>query len=89
MIEAVWFVLCGLVGALSRVLVQIWRDKKVTQTGPEAVAELGLGLIFGWVAYQMGLSTGAGGYLMAWALGFVAPDVAENFAEHYDPVEGE
>ena len=75
-----WFIAAGFVGAFSRLCLQRWRDKELTKTLVQMGALLFLGSVAGWLVFQLGE-----GYIAAWALGFVFPDVAENLAAAYAP----
>ena len=79
-------IILGVIGAGSRIALQIWRDKTPTQTPWQYGALLCLGGVGGWLAYAI-----AGGEMdliaqvACWGLGFVAPDVVENFANGFSP----
>ena len=71
----VWvlFALVGLVGAVARVALQVYRDGVFPESAPRPVALMFLGAVGGGVAYLLGET-----YLGALALGFMASDVIEN-----------
>ena len=74
------YIALGFVGAGGRILLQIYRDGKGSQTLERIMAILGLGCIAGIVAHELKES-----YLSTLALGFVFPDIAENLLSHYWP----
>lgn len=76
----VWFIVVGFAGAFSRLCLQWYRDKKLTQTPIQMFALFFMGAVGGWIVFQLGSD-----YIAAWALGFVFPDVAENLAAAYAP----
>jgi len=72
------YIVLGALGALCRILVQIYRDKKITQTREEVAAELTLGAITGYVVYCLIIFYDWTNHLTALACGFTAPDFIEN-----------
>ena len=73
----------GVVGSISRILIQIVSAGEETRSILVLGSLLALGAIGGGLAYLIT------GYvpLAIWALGFVAPDVLENLADAYSPGE--
>ena len=76
-------VIIGVIGAISRILVQTINQDEEKRSVNVLASLLGLGAIGGWLAYLIA------GYvpIAIWALGFVAPDVVENLANAYSPSE--
>jgi len=74
-------VVIGLVGALSRLALQYYRDGSLDQGYGKSLALLFLGGVGGWIAYAIS------GYvpLASLALGFSASDVIENLLGDYLP----
>jgi len=85
MTELVIFIFLGFLGAVTRILIQIWRDKKITQTALEVFCELVLGAIAGYLTWYLVTYYGWTNHLTAWAVGFAAPDAIENIYRHYAP----
>jgi len=85
MIELAMFLFLGFLGAVSRILIQIWRDKEITQTGPEVLCEILLGVIAGYLTYMLVVYYGWTNHLTAFCAGFAAPDIIENIYRHYAP----
>ena len=75
-----WFVVAGLVGAGSRVALQVFRDDGYEGSWMKVVALGFLGCVGGYIAFLVDPS-----YLSSLSLGFVAPDVIENLASKYAP----
>lgn len=73
-------VLIGVVGALSRLALQYYRDGDLEQGYGRSLALLFLGGVGGWLALLIS------GYVPIgiWALGFTASDVIENLADTHD-----
>ena len=75
-------VIIGVVGSISRILVQVVSKKFEEIRSYSVIASLlGLGAIGGWIAYLMT------GYnpLTIWGLGYLAPDVIEYLSNAYNP----
>ena len=85
--EIVWYVVVGVIGAGSRLLVQWFRDGEIKQTPLKIAALLGLGAVGGWVSLQLLSLFEIQNYITAWALGFVFPDVAENIAARFSELK--
>lgn len=81
----VWvlFGVVGLVGAVARVALQVYRDGVFPDSAPRPVALMFLGAVGGGVAYLLGET-----YLSALALGFMASDVIENLLAGLAPKGG-
>jgi len=73
-------VTCGVIGALTRVAVQIYRDGKMPESTPRTISLLFLGAVGGGIS---GLMDGT--ELAALALGYGASDVIENLLSSMYP----
>jgi len=73
-------IIAGIIGAGIRIAVQVYRDKQVTQTIPELIAEVFLGAVGGGIAFLLGE-----GVVASIALGFAAPDAIENLLGGFTP----
>jgi len=79
------FLAAGLVGAVTNIALHGYRDGRLTGTKVQYACWLFLGLVAGFVAHQLYTHYGVPNHLMAWALGFVFPDVVETVARKYAP----
>jgi len=75
-----WFTVAGVVGALGRVALQVYRDDVYEGSWLRLVSLLFLGGLGGYVGFLLDPSM-----LSSTALGFVAPDVIENLLSKYAP----
>lgn len=71
-------VFIGVVGALSRLALQYWRDDALDQSLKRSGALVFLGGVGGWLSFA---TTGVYVPAACWALGFSASDVIENIAD--------
>jgi len=77
--ELISFIALGILGALTRLVMQTYREKRIYQSKREALTELFLGAIAGYASFLLVKVHGWTNHLTALTLGFCAPDFLEAF----------
>jgi len=72
------YVVLGVIGAATRILVHIHNYGVAKVRKDRALAHLGLGGIFGYVSYLLVTIYGWTNHLTALSMGYMAPSVAEH-----------